>query len=159
MSGHDELEAFVRRVEALGKMNAEAAKEAAPDVLEALQKTARAGTSPSGEPWPPKADGGRALGGAAKAIEVTTKGPQVVAHIGPPEGFHNWGAGGSSTTKKAVQARARAARVAAKSGTKSKFHAPRRQILPGPGDPIPPAVNDAMRAAAARVFDRTMGGR
>lgn len=159
MSGYDELAAFIRRVEGLRAINEEAAKEAAPDVLAALQETAAAGTAPTGEPWPAKADGGRALAGAAKAIKVTTKGTQVVATIGPPEGYHHWGAGGSSQTKKAIQARARSARAAAAAGTRSKFHAPRRKILPDPGDEIPPAVNDAMRDAAKRVFDRTMGAR
>lgn len=159
MSGHEQLAAFINRVERLRGLNEEAATEAAPEVLGALQETAAAGTTPSGDPWAPKADGGRALSNAAKTIKISTKGSQVVATIGPPEGFHNWGAGGSSQTKKAQQARARAARAAAKSGKRSKFHAPRRQILPGPGDPIPPAVNDAMRESARRVFDRTMGGR
>ena len=46
----------------------------------------------------------------------------------------------------------------AKTGTKSKFHAPRRQILPLAGEPIPAAMNEAIAEAAARVFEKAVKG-
>lgn len=159
MSGHDELEAFARRVESMRTLNEDAAKAAAPLVLEALQETARAGTDPYGVPWPPKKDGGKALAGAADAIEISTKGPQVIARIGPPEGYHHWGAGGTSQSKRAVAQRAAAKRRHKAGGTSSRFHAPPRPILPKAE--IPPRVNEAMVEGASRAFDRAMskGGR
>jgi hypothetical protein len=133
------------------------AKEAEADVLAAARSTAAAGEAPSGEAWPERAEGGKALEGAAAAIESSTKGTRIDLKIGKPYVFHNHGAGGSSMTKEAERHRKRAEAQRAKSGTKSKFHAPRRQIIPNAGDPIPEPIKEAIAEAAARVFGEAVG--
>lgn len=160
-----EFERFIESLENLHRLNEEVAREAVGDVREALAKTCAAGEAPDGTPWKPLADGaGDPLTGAASALKAEQKGNRVLVRVGPPWVFHHYGAGGSSKTKAARSARARAAKAkarAAESGEKvkaSKFHAPRRQMIPDPGDPIPDGVRDACAAAAARVFRRTMGG-
>lgn len=158
MSGYSEMEAFIASVEKLRQLNELVAKDAQPEVAAVARKSATAAETPSGDPWPPLKGGGAALRGAAAAIEASTKGNRVVLKIGPPYGFHTWGAGGSSTSKKAEHARKTAAKQHATAGTKSKFHAPRRQILPAPGEPIPEDMKAAVEASAKRVFEKAMGG-
>lgn len=158
MSGFAELEAFIAGVEKLGRLNEQVAKEAEADVLAAARATADAGQAPDGSAWPAKKDGGKPLPGAGAAIKSSTKGNRIALTIGPPWTFHHHGAGGSSTTKEAERHRKRAAAQRAASGAKSKFHAPRRQILPVHGDPIPGPMKEAIAAAAARVIEKAVGG-
>jgi len=157
MSGHAELEAFIAGVESLRRLNERTAKAAEADILAEVRKTAAAGQTPSGDPWPPLADGGKPLAGAAKAISSSVKGARIDLKIGPPWVYHHHGAGGSSQTKEAKRHRQRAAARHAKGGTKSKFHAPKRQIIPDPGDPIPPPMKAAIVDAATRVFEKAVG--
>lgn len=157
MSGYAALEAFIAGVEQLQELNERVARAAEKPVADVVRANIIAGRSPSGEAWPEREEGGRALRGAAEALESTSAGTKIVLRIGPPYVFHNWGAGGSSTTKKAEQTRKSAARKAASSGTKSKFHAPRRQILPIAGEPIPEKMNEAIAETAKLVFEKAMG--
>lgn len=158
MSGYASFEDFIAGVERLGEMNKLVAQEAEEGILAAARATAAAGQDPSGKAWAPRKEGGKALTGAAAAIESSTKGARVVLTIGPPYVFHNFGAGGSSTTKEAERHRERTKARQAKGGTSSKFHAPRRQILPGQNEPMPEGIRSAIAAAAKKVFDRAMGG-
>jgi hypothetical protein len=158
VSGARELENFIAGVEKLQAMNEDVARAAEKPVAEAARKSASAGQAPDGSAWAPKADGGQALTGAAEAIGSSTKGNQIKLTVGAPYAFHNHGAGGTSQTKEARRERSRARKRQADSGKKSKFHAPKRQILPAPGEPIPKAMNDAIETTARKVFGRAMGG-
>lgn len=156
-SGSSALQAFIAGVESLRTMNEQVAKVAEPGVAAVARASAAAGEAPDGEAWPARKEGGKALPGAAAAITSSSKGSRIELKIGAPYVFHNHGAGGHSESKEAVRHRKRSASEHAKSGTSSKFHAPRRQILPDPGEPIPAEMNDAIQAAAARVFGRAVG--
>lgn len=156
-SARAELEAFIAGVESLRTMNEQVAKEAEEDVADVARKSAQAAVDPDGNPWPDREEGGKALRGAAAALESRAWGNRIMLSIGPPYVFHNWGAGGSSQTKAAERARARASAKRAKSGTQSKFHAPRRQILPEAGEKIPEKMREAIDAAAKRVFGKAVG--
>jgi hypothetical protein len=153
VSALSDLESFIAGVETLGKMNQDVAKAAVEPVLEAARATASAGTTPTGEPWAPTKEGGRALPNAAGAITGAAKGTRIDIKIPPPLVYHQFGAGGSSQTKEAKRARARAA----KSGTTSKFHAPQRQIIPNQGEPIPEPMKAAIAETAERVFEKAVG--
>lgn len=163
------FDAIVAAAEALTTLNKDAAKEAEGPVLRAMQATARAGTTPTGEPWPEKKSGGRALSGAADALTSEVKGTRVEIRLGAADKeryvFHNYGAGGSSKTKEAKRARAgakrdRAAREASgEKVAKSKFRAPARQIIPMVDEPVPPKVAAEVKAAIERTFARAMGDR
>lgn len=158
MSAAASLDAFIAGVEQLRGMNELSAKEAEPGVLAAARATASAGQAPDGKPWPKKADGGKALEGAAGAIKSSAKGSRVELAIEPPWTYHHHGAGGSSTTKEAARHRQRTATRHAEDGTKSKFHAPRRQIIPVQGDPVPAPMKKAIADASKRVFEKATGG-
>lgn len=60
-------------------------------VDEDLRRTASAGTTPDGTPWPERKEGGRALAGAADALTVTAAGNRVLAVVSGPEAIHNYG--------------------------------------------------------------------
>ena len=155
-----DLDRLIEFGESLTRLNVDVAKEAAPDVLKAVQRTAAAGTTPSGEAWPKRADGARALPRAAEGMSVSVSGPKVTVRLEAPYVYHQGGKGGSSQTKEAKRARAGAKRdrerreAAGEKVAKSKFHAPARQIIPHPDEPIPQGVSDAIAAAAQRVIDR-----
>ena len=158
MSGQAELQAFIDRVEGLRTLNADVAKAAEKPVADVARASASRGQAPDGTAWAPKVDGGRALEGAADAIKSSTKGNTIKLEVGEPYVFHNYGSGGSSTTKAAESARKKTRKRQADTGTKSKFHAPQRQILPT-ADAVPEAMREAIRKVAAKFFDRAMGGR
>jgi hypothetical protein len=158
MSGYASFDAFIAGVESIRTLSQQVAKAAEEGVRSAAQASADRAETPTGEAWPELADGGKALRGAGAAIESSTKGTRIELKIGTPEVFHNHGAGGSSTTKEAERRRRRAEVDRAKSGTKSKFHAPRRQILPVAGEPIPTPMREAIEDAASRIFGKATGG-
>lgn len=160
----DEIQRMIDFAESLTTLNTDVAKEAAPDVLKAMQRTASAGTTPDGTPWPKRADGARALPNAADSLTASVSGPKVTVRIAPPYSYHHGGAGGTSQTKDAKRARAGVKRdrerreAAGEKVAKSKFHAPARQIIPHPYEPIPAGVGEAIAAAAQRVIDRNARG-
>lgn len=121
------LEAFAERLRALGKLAPEAAKEAAPLLAEAVQRTAAAGTSPDGQAWPTKRDGSRALPNAASAITAVATGLAIVVRLAGPYVFHHY--------------------------AKSAF---RRRILPDSGAGIPKDVLAVLQEAVKRTFNRLM---
>lgn len=157
-AAHAALEAFIRGVESLRTMNEQVAAAAAEDVGDVVRANVDAGVAPDGTPWAPKKDGGgKALAGKSDGVEAEAKGSAINVKIGPPLVFHNWGAGGSSTTKAAASARKRARARQAASGTKSKFHAPQRQILPSSGE-IPEQMRKVITEHAKKVFGKATGG-
>lgn len=150
-----ELEALGTR---LGNFAEGAAKRAAPKVLAALKSTAAAGTAPDGTPWAPLKGGGKPLEGAAGAITLEVSGATLKAKIGEPWVYQDAGAGGASTSKDAERARKKATKKQetikkTHTGRASKFHAPRRQILPGPEDDMPAAVVAALSEACDAEFN------
>lgn len=131
MDGDAALAAFIDRVRRLGKLPAEAAKLAAPLVLEEAKRTAAAGTTPDGEAWAPlKKGGGRALENAADALSVSTVGTVVVLTLTGPEVVHNYG----------------------------NKRVPQRRILPAGGAGIPKNIITALQKGAQQAFTRTTGG-
>lgn len=158
MSGARELEAFIASVEKIGEMNERVAKAAEEPVGDVLRANIARNVAPDGTPWPERGGGGKALRGAADALESSTNGNAITFSLGPPYAFHNWGAGGSSTTKKAESERRRTRARQAKSGTASKFHAPARPMLPTAGEKLPEPIAEVLADEAKKVFDETMKG-
>lgn len=155
----DALDALVHALDRVGEIATETARLAEDPVRMALAATARAGTTPSGEDWEPLHDGRAPLTAAGGAIKMVRSGPRLRATIGMPYVFHQHGAGGTSDTKAAKRHRARTAKAQAASGKKSKFHAPRRQILPEQGEPMPKGVREAVEDASKEAFERLTGPR
>ncbi|AKV03189.1 hypothetical protein AKJ09_09852 [Labilithrix luteola] len=159
MGGKQALDAFIAGIESLRTLNEQVAREAEEPVADVFRENARRGVTPDGDAWPEKADGGRALPKAADAVESSAQRNRITVKVGAPYVFHNWGAGGSSQTKEAKRRRKHAAKQREESGKKSKFHAPRRQMLPDAGADVPAAVSEVLKDTAARVFqDATKGG-
>jgi hypothetical protein len=155
--GREALDAFIAGVESLATLNEEVAKAAETPVADVVRATAAKASTPDGEAWAPRSGGGKALAGAAAAITSSVRGNRITVSIGPPYVYHNWGSGGSSTTKAAKRARSKATAARAASGTRSKFHAPKRQIIPDAAEPIPADINAAIKATAERVFRKAVG--
>lgn len=129
-SGIAALDDLIARLRALAgaQIGARVAAKAVPGVDAALKKTAKAGTTPDGQPWQVKKDGGRPLKNAASKISTEASGNLVIATLTGPEAFHHRGARG----------------------------APVRQILPDSGT-IPEGVRKALLEAAEAVFKEVMG--
>jgi hypothetical protein len=129
--GFAALDRMIAAVERVGVLPELVAKRAAPRVQEALQRTAAAGTTPEGEAWAPKADGGKALANAPAAIEVTSSGTVITSRlVGTPTG---------SQKVQAIQ----------HYGTK---RIPARHILPVAGAGIPEPVAKAIGDVATQAF-------
>lgn len=120
----DELRETFRKLETLPE---DAAKLAAPLVLEPLRATARAGTDATGKPWIPKKDGSAPLVHAADHITCKARGKTVVATLTGVDAYHHFGAG-----------------------------VPLRPILPDPGT-VPPGVAAALKLATDRAFALATG--
>jgi len=129
-TGDAELDAMLLALRRLGELPTATAARAAPLVLEAVQKTAAAGTTPDGQAWKPRKDGGRALANAAGALSASSSGPTVTISLDMPEVIHHYGS----------------AKV------------PRRQILPDAGAGMPASVTAALKKAATQAFDAAVGG-
>lgn len=124
MSWEDQLLGLAAKIEAAG---AEAASAA---LRREMKATVGAGTAPDGKPWPAKKGGGRALSGAASGLIFETSDAVASVAIGVPLAYHDGGAGGSSDSKGAARAKRYRAKKRKAAGTASKFHAPKRQIIP-----------------------------
>ena len=125
-SGLATLDAMIEQMKALGAsdVGARVAKKAAPLVDAAIKKTAAAGTTPTGETWKPKKDGGRPLVNAASHISTEAHGALVASTLTGPDVWHNGGFGKN----------------------------PHRQIMPTSGT-IPEHIAKAIEQAAKEVFD------
>lgn len=131
MDGDRDLDAMLARLRGLGKsLPLEAARRAAPLVEAAVKKTAAAGTSPDGKPWPERKKGGRALEHAADHVTAKAVGSSVVVTLAGPDVIHNYG-----TTR-----------------------LPKRQVLPDAGAGVPPTIAAALKRGAADAFRSLMGG-
>jgi hypothetical protein len=124
------LAAHIAKLRRYGAVGPRAAALGAPRVLQAIQRTAKAGTTPEGVPWPPRKDGGRPLEHAAEHLSVRVDGSTIVLTLTGPDVIHNFGDNRN----------------------------PKRQILPDAGAELPSVVLEAMRKAAIDAFNETMRG-
>ena len=109
----------------------EIAKEAAPLIDDATKATAKAGQSPSGQPWlPRKKDGQPALQGVEGKIETKAYGPIVRQTLSGHAVYAQFGA-----------------------------HSAKREVIPSGGAEIPSHIIDACTDAASKVFSRVTGAR
>lgn len=130
--GIAELDSFIARVRGLKLLPTEVAKAAAPRVEGELKRSASAGTTPYGEKWPQKKDGGKPLVNAAAAVSCKAIGSVVEMSIDDyVHRIHNSGAEGG---------------------------VPSRQMLPDGTRSLPQPIVVALEASAAEVFERRMGG-
>jgi len=130
MAAADGLTAWAAQIRGLRRLAAEAAKEAAPLVQEAVRATAAAGTTPDGTPWAPKKRGGRALANAAEHVAATAVGTVVRIVLRGADVYHQLGVG--------------------------RF--PKRQVIPDRSDALPPALARSVAEGARRAFARLTGG-
>lgn len=80
--GDTQLEAMIARIRSLPQLAREAAPDAADVVREELERTIKAGTDATGDPWVPrKSDGGKPLSGADKAVFVAPIGSRVFVRV------------------------------------------------------------------------------
>lgn len=86
------MEGWIRDLRRLPNVLERVAPEVAGDVQAELTRTLSAGTSPDGQAWAPRKDGGRAYKGAASKLTVTAVGRIIQATIIGPE---VWGARGA----------------------------------------------------------------
>lgn len=127
------LDRMIAELRALGAADlpAQLAKEAAPRVQEAIRATAAAGTTPEGQAWAPRKDGGRALADAAAHVTAKALGAIVRVTLAGPDVFHHFGKGSGE---------------------------PRRRVIPDVGGQLPPSVAKAMQDAVAALWARIVGG-
>lgn len=123
MSASATVQGWASQLQRLAQLPAELATRVAPDIESAARASASAGTSPGGDAWAPKRDGGQALDGAADEISVTASGASVVVALEGPSAIHH-----SGTARGGV----------------------RRQVIPDDGE-IPAAYVDAIDAALAEA--------
>ncbi|MDQ2782611.1 MAG: hypothetical protein M3Y26_08790 [Actinomycetota bacterium] len=123
------LTAMAAQLRGLRDVATEVAREAAPAVEAVIRRSAAAGTSVEGAPWPPKRDGSRALPDAAKNITAASVGTTVIVTLTGPYVFHNSADGPD-----------------------------RRRILPEEGAPLAPALARVVEDASQRVIARRTAG-
>lgn len=121
--GGEALAEIAATLRSLKTLPDDAAREAAPLVEAAVKATAAAGTSPTGQTWGPKNDGGRALPNAAGAITAKANGPAVILTLVGGYVYH-------ALFKKR----------------------PQRDVLPVRGEPLPPSIRAALLEGATRAF-------
>ena len=80
--------ATLKRIPGLAKQHA---PEIADVVGDELRKTADAGTTPFGQPWQVKKDGGRPMENAADAVKCAAVGSTILAVVKGPEARHHKG--------------------------------------------------------------------
>ena len=124
------LELMISQLKKLGSSEfvAEVAKEAAPEVLKQVQKTASAGQTPTGQPWKPTKKGNPPLKNAASHITSSNSANVIGLTLTGPDVFHHKGLGG----------------------------APRRQVIPDSAN-VPRVIFEVVTQAAAKVFRRVTG--
>lgn len=122
------LGSLADRFRRLRGLSEEVAKEAVADVQAAARSSAAAGTTPAGAPWRPTQLRGRPLQNAPAAISARAVGAIVQIVLAGHHVYHSLGIG-----------------------------EPKRTVIPDQGDPVPPAVRDAIARAAERVLARVVG--
>lgn len=126
-----DLNDLIVRIRKMGQLPELVAKKAVPYVEAEAKATARAGTTPTGTPWPKTRDGKAPLQNAAEAVFVRSVGPVIQI-----------GLKGTTTGSAKVQA----------------IQNTRRQIIPKQGDDIPPKIVQAIDRAAKETFQSLAGG-
>lgn len=124
------LSAMIAELRELRKLPEAAAREAAPLIEAEAKRTAAAGTTPDGEPWAAKKDGGRALANAADHVSAKANGTLVIVELEGPDYFHNFGLG----------------------------HNPKRQVIADKADEMPEGIARAVEKATDAAFAKITGG-
>lgn len=124
MSWEDDLLALGAKIRAAGGAAAEAA------LRREMRATVAAGETPDGDAWPARKRGGKALAGAVAGLRFEASETVASVSVGVPLAYHDGGAGGSSESKGAARAKRYRAKRRKETGTQSRFHAPKRQIIP-----------------------------
>lgn len=95
MSGEAALDRMIASARFAAKsFGSEGVKASRAQVESEIKATANAGTSPDGEAWAPRKDGGRAMAGAASHITVSVQGTSIVIALKGPDVFHHYGVRG-----------------------------------------------------------------
>ena len=93
MSGEDEMNGFITRLEQFGVEVQSRAPVVANQLKEFCAQAIAKQQSPDGDAWPPSKDGRRVLVNAAKAIAASAAGAVALLRLTGPEVFHHFGAG------------------------------------------------------------------
>lgn len=129
MGALEEMAADFQRL-ADGSFDAEVQRRATPLVEAAVKASAAAGTTPDGQPWAVRKDGGRALVNAAAAIAVKSYPGVLRIILTGVEVFAHFGKGARQVARK---------------------------IIPDTGT-MPKAIADAIGQATDEAFARVFGG-
>lgn len=142
---------FIEDLLKLGRDVDEALLDAAEAAMkEHFRDTVGAGQDPYGQAWPAAADGSRAMPKAYQDLIWSRIGSAVRIDLLEEYVYNNFGAGGSTDSKSAARdLRFRARKRAGEGGKASKFHAPKRQILPDDRG-LPPILRDKILALFAK---------
>lgn len=95
MSGEAQLDAWIASLKQLPKTIQNAAALVAEDARAAMAAPLASGTSPDGDAWEPRKDGGQPYKNAGAALRVRVVGTRLVFTIGAPEYFGHIGARGA----------------------------------------------------------------
>lgn len=88
----EEIDRQLERLRRLDQLPALLARRVAPVLKAELLGNVRRGVGPDGEPWPPTADGHLPLQGAARDLDVSATGAEVVATLSGVHARHHLGA-------------------------------------------------------------------
>ncbi len=117
----DELDALVAHLEALPGALTRAAAAAAPELLAVVKAEHAAGQAPDGTPWPLTKKGAVALTSLTSQTTARAEGASIVLELDDKLRPHQAGGG----------------------------HDPRRQLVPEPGEPLPPSWEKPLAEAIA----------
>lgn len=92
-AGAAEIDRWIENIRSLPQMVNAAAPAVGEMLLAEFQRTANAGTTPEGEPWPPTKAGGKPLKNAAGALQLSVQGNVVIIKLTDHHVFHQFGAG------------------------------------------------------------------
>ena len=124
------LEEMIRNVAALERLPERTAAIAAEKLGELVARTAAAGTSPDGEAWAPRKEGGRAMVNAAAHVSARAYGDVVRITLRGPDVFHQFGTRGE----------------------------PRRAVIPESGAAMPASVAQVLEQASRQAFEEITSG-
>lgn len=92
-AGAAEIDRWIENIRSLPEMVNAAAPAVGEMLLAEFQRTANAGTTPEGEPWPPTKKGNKPLAGAAAALQLVVSGNVIIIKITDHHVFHQFAAG------------------------------------------------------------------
>jgi hypothetical protein len=130
MTGDAELDRMIAKVRKIGEMPQDLALELSQVILADVKRTAAAGTTHEGKPWPSTKEGGQALVHSPDHLTARILGTVVQIVLTGVDVIHN-------------------------RGTKRM---PRRRILPDAGAGLPARVAELAKKTAGAAFAKIVGG-